>query len=223
MKFGVMDHVDISGQPLHEHYEQRLRLIEAYDRLGFDCYHMAEHHYTPLASAPSPSVFLAAVAQRTKRLRFGPLVYLLPFHHPLRLIEEICQLDQMSQGRFMLGVGKGVSPHEARFFGLDPAKLQPMYDEALQILRQGPDLADRGFRRRALQLLQRADAASAVPEAAPAAMVWHQQPQSTVWAAANDVNVCTLMPAAHTRTLVDRYARNGPHSAASRQTCPWSA
>ena len=58
-------------------YENRLKLIEAYDRAGFYGYHFAEHHSTPLGMAPSPSVFLAAVAQRTKRLRFGPLVYTL--------------------------------------------------------------------------------------------------------------------------------------------------
>ena len=58
--------------------------------------------------APSPSVFLSAVAQRTKRLRFGPLVYTLPLYHPLRLIEEICMLDQMSGGRLEFGFGKGI-------------------------------------------------------------------------------------------------------------------
>ena len=52
------------------------------------------------------------MAARTTRLRFGPMVYLLPFHHPLRLIEEICMLDHMSGGRFLLGIGRGVSPFE---------------------------------------------------------------------------------------------------------------
>ena len=69
-------------------------------------YHLAEHHATPLGMAPSPSVFLAAVAQRTTRLRFGPLVYTLNLYHPLRLIDEICMLDQMSGGRLELGVGQ---------------------------------------------------------------------------------------------------------------------
>ena len=62
--------------------------------------------------APSPSVFLAAVAQRTKRLRFGPMVYALPLYHPLRMIEEICMLDQMSRGRLDIGFGRGSSPIE---------------------------------------------------------------------------------------------------------------
>src|SRR5215469_15759337 len=106
MEFGVFDHLDRDGAPLHDYYDARLTIVEAYDRLGFYAYHVAEHHATPLGMAPSPSVFLAAVAQRTRRLRFGPLVYALPLYHPLRLIEEICMLDQMSDGRLEIGFGR---------------------------------------------------------------------------------------------------------------------
>ena len=69
--------------------------------------------------ANSPSVFLSAVAQRTNELRFGPLVYTLALYHPLRLAEEICMLDQMSRGRLDLGVGKGISPIESGYYGID--------------------------------------------------------------------------------------------------------
>src|SRR5690606_29694411 len=99
MKFGVFDHLDRCGPSLEDYYSDRLRLIEEYDRLGFHAYHVAEHHSTSLGMAPSPSVFLSAVAQRTSRLRFGPMVFALPLYHPLRLIEEICMLDQLSHGR----------------------------------------------------------------------------------------------------------------------------
>jgi hypothetical protein len=97
MKVGVFDHLDRNDRPLHAFYEERLKIVEAYDRGGFYAYHTAEHHATPLGLAASPSVFLAAVAQRTQRLRFGPLVYTLPLHHPLRVVEEICMLDQISR------------------------------------------------------------------------------------------------------------------------------
>src|SRR6476661_4148236 len=116
MRFGVFDHLDDSGLPLTRRFEERLRLIEAYDRAGFYGYHLAEHHNTPLGYAPSPGLFLAAVAQRTERLKFGPMVYLLPLYHPLRLIDEICMLDQMSNGRFLYGVGRGISPIEVGFY-----------------------------------------------------------------------------------------------------------
>src|SRR5689334_19419340 len=137
MKFGVFEHMDDSGVSLGEQIAGRMRLVEAYDRLGFYAYHLAEHHGTPLGLAPSPSLIMAAIAQRTQRLRFGPLVYLLPLYHPLRLIEEVCMLDHMSGGRLELGVGKGVSPIEVGFFGVDPATSQRQYIEALQVIRQG--------------------------------------------------------------------------------------
>jgi alkanesulfonate monooxygenase SsuD/methylene tetrahydromethanopterin reductase-like flavin-dependent oxidoreductase (luciferase family) len=136
MKVGVFDHLDRNDRPLHAFYEERLKIVEAYDRGGFYAYHTAEHHATPLGLAASPSVFLAAVAQRTQRLRFGPLVYTLPLHHPLRVVEEICMLDQLSRGRFELGVGRGISPIETAYYGINPDHRQKMYLEALQILRQ---------------------------------------------------------------------------------------
>jgi alkanesulfonate monooxygenase SsuD/methylene tetrahydromethanopterin reductase-like flavin-dependent oxidoreductase (luciferase family) len=137
MEFGVFDHLDRNDLPLHEYYEARLKLIEAYDTAGFYAYHLAEHHCTPIGMAPSPSVFLSAVAQRTRRLRFGPMVYALPLHHPLRLIEEICMLDQLSGGRLEIGFGRGSSPVEVSFYGQDPAKAQAVYTEARELILQG--------------------------------------------------------------------------------------
>jgi alkanesulfonate monooxygenase SsuD/methylene tetrahydromethanopterin reductase-like flavin-dependent oxidoreductase (luciferase family) len=137
MEFGVFDHLDRNDLPLHEYYEARLKLIEAYEAAGFYAYHVAEHHCTPLGMAPSPSVFLAAVAQRTRRLRFGPMVYALPLHHPLRLIEEICMLDQLSGGRLDIGFGRGSSPAEIAFYGQDPATAHAIYTEARELILQG--------------------------------------------------------------------------------------
>lgn len=136
LEFGIFDHVDRHDQPLRDFYEDRLKLIEAYDRAGIYGYHCAEHHSTPLGMAPSPSVYLAAVGQRTKRLRFGPLVYTLALYHPLRLAEEICMLDQMSRGRFLLGIGKGISPIEVGYYGVDFKNADKMFAESLAIILQ---------------------------------------------------------------------------------------
>src|SRR4029079_15235727 len=94
-------------------------------------------HATPLGLAASPGVYLAAVAQRTKRLKFGPLVYTLPLYHPLRLTEEICMLDQMSRGRMQIGIGRGISPLETKAFGIDPAERVERYEETRQVMMQG--------------------------------------------------------------------------------------
>jgi alkanesulfonate monooxygenase SsuD/methylene tetrahydromethanopterin reductase-like flavin-dependent oxidoreductase (luciferase family) len=83
---------------------------------------------------PSPSVFMAAIAQRTRRLRFGPMVYALPLYHPLRMVEEICMLDHMSRGRLEIGFGRGSSVGEQRYYGRDPAQAQEAYAEALELV-----------------------------------------------------------------------------------------
>jgi alkanesulfonate monooxygenase SsuD/methylene tetrahydromethanopterin reductase-like flavin-dependent oxidoreductase (luciferase family) len=137
MEFGVFDHVDRGGQPLQPFYETRLKLAEAFDRGGFYAYHVAEHHGTPLGMAPSPGIFLSAVAQRTKRIRLGPLVYILPLYNPLRLIDEIAMLDQMSGGRLELGVGRGTSPLEAAQFNSDHSISARVYAEALEVILKG--------------------------------------------------------------------------------------
>src|SRR5499425_1647349 len=137
MEFGIFDHLDRSRSSLADYYEERLAIVELFDRAGFHAYHLAEHHATPLGMAPSPSVFLAAVAQRTTTLRFGPLVYTVNLYHPLRLIDEICMLDQMSGGRLELGIGRGISPYEVGYYGVDPAIGPERFAEALEVILKG--------------------------------------------------------------------------------------
>lgn len=138
MEFGIFDWID-DCRPLElaDTYEQRLRMLEYADGAGYWCYHLAEHHSTPLCMAPSPSLFLAAAAQRTRRLRLGPLVHLLPLYNPLRHIEEICMLDHLTRGRLELGVGRGISPYELEAFNVDPSESRAMFQEALEIVLMG--------------------------------------------------------------------------------------
>src|SRR6202051_3625149 len=134
VEFGVFDHLDRNDLPLHDYYEQRLKVIEAFDRSGFYAYHVAEHHFTPLGMAPSPSVFLSAIAQRTTRLRFGTFVYALPLHHPLRVLEEICMLDHMSGGRLEIGFGRGSVPFEISYYAQNAELREKIYRERLEII-----------------------------------------------------------------------------------------
>ena len=135
LQFGVFDHLDRNALSLDRQYEERLIAIEACEAAGFDSYHLAEHHATPLGMSPSPGIFLSAVAQRTRRIRFGPLVYILPLYHPLRLAEEIVMLDRLSNGRYNVGLGRGISPIETSLFGRDPAESPARFDEVLAVLR----------------------------------------------------------------------------------------
>ena len=105
VSFGVFDWIDRGTGPVNRLYEERLKLLEAADDAGFFCYHLAEHHATPLGMAPSPALFLAAAAQHTSKIRLGPLVYLLPLYDPLRLIEEVAMLDGVCVGYQSGGYG----------------------------------------------------------------------------------------------------------------------
>ena len=137
IEFGMFDWVDRGPNSVGDLYESRLKLIESADKAGFYGYHLAEHHSTPLAMAPSPSVFFAALAQRTQHIRFSPMAYLLPMYHPLRLIEEVCMLDHLSNGRMELGVSRGVSPYEIATYRVDPEKTREIFTEVLEIFRKG--------------------------------------------------------------------------------------
>jgi alkanesulfonate monooxygenase SsuD/methylene tetrahydromethanopterin reductase-like flavin-dependent oxidoreductase (luciferase family) len=205
MKFGVFDHMDEASVPLQQQFADRLALIEAYDRLGFYAYQLAEHHGTPLGLAPSPSVLMSAVAQRTRRLRFGPLVYSLPLYHPIRLIEEICMLDHLSNGRFELGVGRGVSPIEVGFYGVDSAAGSRQFPEALRVIKNGltsDELSFSGefYKFHKVPMVLR-------PFQKPHPPLWYgiSNPDTTHWAALERASMVTLSPTRGARAAIERY------------------
>jgi alkanesulfonate monooxygenase SsuD/methylene tetrahydromethanopterin reductase-like flavin-dependent oxidoreductase (luciferase family) len=205
MKFGVFDHMDDAGVPLAQLYAERLTFVEALDRAGIYGYHLAEHHATPLGCAASPSLFLAQVAHVTRRLRFGPLVYLLPFYHPLRLIEEICMLDQMSNGRFQLGIGRGVSPFETKHYGLDFSKTGEMYHEAFQLVLKGLASEVLDFQGKYYNFT---DAPMILkPVQRPHPPLWYGTtiPENADWPAQNDVNIVIIALRPSVRAITDRY------------------
>jgi alkanesulfonate monooxygenase SsuD/methylene tetrahydromethanopterin reductase-like flavin-dependent oxidoreductase (luciferase family) len=139
LRFGIFDHLERRRDvPLEEQYRERLELVAQADRAGFHCYHVAEHHHSPLCLAPNQAVYLAAVAQHTQRLLFGPLVYVLPLHHPVRLLEEIAMADNLSNGRFQIGIGRGTGGgQEFAMWGGDPSENDQRFDETFQILMKG--------------------------------------------------------------------------------------
>jgi alkanesulfonate monooxygenase SsuD/methylene tetrahydromethanopterin reductase-like flavin-dependent oxidoreductase (luciferase family) len=137
MKFGIFDYIDRRDEPLAKTYEDRLALLKAAEGFGFYGYHLTEHHATPLSSTPSPTVWLAAAARETTRIRLGTLLYLLPLYNPLRLLEELCMLDHLSHGRLDIGVGRGISKHEFSALGADFDVAQAQFDEGLEVLLKG--------------------------------------------------------------------------------------
>lgn len=124
-----------------EHYEGLLDLFEAADCLGFDAAFVAEHHTAgnpqvgyPLI--PNPAVFLAAVAMRTKHLKLGPGVSILPFRNPLNVVEDYAMVDQLSGGRLIMGIGSGDLglAHELEGYCIPSEERIPRYMEGLRVI-----------------------------------------------------------------------------------------
>ena len=137
MKIGLFDHVEHGGRPLATLFDERIAFATAADDAGIYCLHVAEHHATPLNMVPVPGVYLGAVARATRRMRLGPLVYLLPLYSPLRLIEEICMLDHLSYGRLEVGVGRGVSPFELKYHKIDHDESRDIFIDAFECISAG--------------------------------------------------------------------------------------
>lgn len=207
MKFGAFDHIDRGLSAISDQYEERLQLAEAYDASGWiRAYHMAEHHGTPLGMAPSPPVFLAALAQRTQRLRFGALVFCLAAYHPYRFYEELCMLDQLSRGRLELGIGRGVSPIELSFLGVsDPKVADAMYAESLEVLLRAFEGGTLDFHGEHYTF----DHVPIVmePFQKPRPPLWYGigSPGTAVWAAKNRVNLMSNLPSSGVRALCDAF------------------
>jgi alkanesulfonate monooxygenase SsuD/methylene tetrahydromethanopterin reductase-like flavin-dependent oxidoreductase (luciferase family) len=137
MKIGLFDHVEDAQRPVTQLFDERIEFAAAADKAGFYCLHVAEHHATPLNLVPVPGIYLGAVARETRRMRLGPLVYLLPLYSPLRLIEEICMLDHLSHGRLDVGVGRGVSPYELEFHNVMHDDSRDIFMEAYRCISTG--------------------------------------------------------------------------------------
>lgn len=205
MRFGIFDHLDDSGLPRATQLEDRLRLIEQYDRDGFHAYHMAEHHGTPLGIVGSPNLFLAAVAQRTTRIHFGALVNVLPLQHPIRMVEEWCTLDHLSGGRLEPGIGRGASRIEPTFFGVAPDTTPARFTEAFELILKAftDDIVSHYGEYYTVDEMP----STARPLQTPHPPFWFgaSRPERAPWCAERGINVMSLVGAERTRITTDLY------------------
>jgi alkanesulfonate monooxygenase SsuD/methylene tetrahydromethanopterin reductase-like flavin-dependent oxidoreductase (luciferase family) len=121
VKFAHFSHVWAKpGMTAHQRYEELWRELQLCDELGFDYSFCVEHHFRPDESwVSSPSLYVVGAAARTRRMRIGPMGYVVPLYHPLRLAEEIALVDQIVGGRMELGLVPGINPDYFKPFGLD--------------------------------------------------------------------------------------------------------
>lgn len=114
--------------------QRDLELVEWLEQMGYDEAWIGEHHSAAYELIASPEVFIAAAAERTKHIKLGTGVSSLPYHHPLMLADRINQLDHMTRGRVMFGVGPGALVSDAFMMGIPVGKQRDRMDEALGVL-----------------------------------------------------------------------------------------
>jgi limonene 1,2-monooxygenase len=135
MRFGVfLAPFNPVGQNPTLALERDLELIQHMDRLGYDEAWIGEHHSAGTEIIASPEIFIAAAIQRTRTIRLGSGVISASYHNPLWVAERAVQLDHMSKGRFMLGLGPGALPSDAAMIGLDMPQTRELLEDAVDVI-----------------------------------------------------------------------------------------
>jgi len=135
MKFGVfMGPFHRVGENPTLAIDRDLELVQWLDYLGFDEAWIGEHHSAGWEIISSPEIFIAAAAERTRHIKLGTGVISLPYHHPLMVANWMVQLDHMTHGRVMMGVGPGALPSDAYMMGIEHTVQRPRMDEALGVI-----------------------------------------------------------------------------------------
>jgi alkanesulfonate monooxygenase SsuD/methylene tetrahydromethanopterin reductase-like flavin-dependent oxidoreductase (luciferase family) len=137
MKFGIFvfgdNHPEI-GRSNQKYYEEVLTMAEWAEDLGFDSFWLGEHHFYWYGTCVSPPMVIAALGQRTKKMRLGPAVAVPAFHNPLVLAEEYAFADNLCGGRLDFGLGSGFSPVEFKTFGITIEEAKERFWEATDII-----------------------------------------------------------------------------------------
>ena len=137
MKFGIFvfgdNHPDL-GRSNQKYYEEVLTMAEWAEELGFDSFWLGEHHFYWYGTCVSPPMIIAALGQRTKRIRLGPAISVLPFHHPLVVAEEYGLADNLCGGRLNFAIGSGFSPVEYKTFGMSMEEARERYWESFDVI-----------------------------------------------------------------------------------------
>jgi alkanesulfonate monooxygenase SsuD/methylene tetrahydromethanopterin reductase-like flavin-dependent oxidoreductase (luciferase family) len=205
MKIGLFDHVEAADRPLATLFDERLTFVKAADEAGIYCLHVAEHHATPLNMVPVPGVYLGAVARATKRMRLGPLVYLLPLYSPLRLIEEICMLDHLSGGRLEVGVGRGVSPFELKYHKIEHDDSREIFIDAFKCVSAGLTTDMLSYSGKHFQFENVPIALRPLQQPHPAFWYGSSNTTGATWAGEHGMHFVSLGPTSFAKTNIDAF------------------
>jgi alkanesulfonate monooxygenase SsuD/methylene tetrahydromethanopterin reductase-like flavin-dependent oxidoreductase (luciferase family) len=139
---GVIFQGEGEGRTDRNVYRNELRFGDLAEPLGFESLWGVEHHFTEYTMCPDVLQYLTYFAGRTQRIQLGSMVVVLPWHDPLRVAEQVVMLDHMSNGRFILGIGRGLGRVEFEGFRVDQEDSREIFVEATQMLLEG---LERGY------------------------------------------------------------------------------
>jgi alkanesulfonate monooxygenase SsuD/methylene tetrahydromethanopterin reductase-like flavin-dependent oxidoreductase (luciferase family) len=126
-----------AGRTDREVYQRELALADLAEPLGYDSLWGVEHHFTDYTMCPDVLQHLTYFAGRTARIQLGSMVVVLPWHDPVRVAEQVAMLDHMSNGRFLLGIGRGLGRVEFEGFGVNQGDSREIFTESAQMLLEG--------------------------------------------------------------------------------------
>src|SRR5712675_3152771 len=138
MEFGMFhEFPSLPGRSESEAFDEAMEQVDAAERLGLDVMWLAELHFEPRRSVLSAPLSIAsAIAARTRRMKIGIAVQVLPLCHPLRLAEEAATVDQISHGRLIFGVGRSGFPRTYEAYGVPYGESRERFAETLEILKK---------------------------------------------------------------------------------------
>jgi alkanesulfonate monooxygenase SsuD/methylene tetrahydromethanopterin reductase-like flavin-dependent oxidoreductase (luciferase family) len=138
MEFGMFHEFQaLPGETAAQSFANSFAQVDAAERWGLDAMWLAELHFAPERSVlASPLILASAIATRTKRMKIGTAVQVLPLCHPLRLAEEVATVDQLSEGRLIFGVGRSGFAHTYKTYGVDYAESRERFAETLEIVKR---------------------------------------------------------------------------------------
>ena len=138
MKFGfTIPPVGTHGRSDADNYDAVIADCRLGQELGYDSAWALEHHFSPYFPTPDTMLYLAHIAARCPGLGLGTCVIVLPWHHPLRVAEQIAMLNILSQGTLYLGLGRGTARYEFDRLGVDMTQTRTQFTEAIEIIRLG--------------------------------------------------------------------------------------
>ncbi len=138
MQVGVhLGYQNLRGVPDYQFFREETQLMVEAEAMGYDFAACVEHHFTDYAACPDPLQALSWVAAKTKTIKLMPAAVILPWNDPLRVVEKASMLDSLSEGRVILGMGRGAARREFNGFRQDIADSREMFDEACAIIMAG--------------------------------------------------------------------------------------